>query len=207
MDGNNSINNLQRPAQFALFATSYIPLFFLIIVRQIMDNYKYLTWGGLSVDSIYVCVQKFGLSILSLFVVIFGLIGCKFLLYNLEKDSTNGDYVTLTKVNNRNSESIGYIATYVFPFLFQGFDGWYEFFAIPFLMVIIYGIYINSNMILINPLLSLRYSLFEIEYNDHNGVNRNGLMIIKNKQFCKEDVQVKIYEIGFKLFYGKTGNN
>jgi len=140
--------------------------------------------------------------VLVFLISIFGLLGCKFIFNNLEKDSTNGDNVTVVKVNNKNSESIGYIATYIIPFLFQNVNDWYELFAFAFLMTIIYRIYINSNMILINPVLSLKYSIFEIEYKQQNDKIRDAFVISKEK-YLIEDSIIKIYEIGFKLFYVK----
>jgi len=45
-------NNLERKAQFALFVTSYLPLFILIIFKQIYKNFLYLKWGGFDLTSI-----------------------------------------------------------------------------------------------------------------------------------------------------------
>jgi hypothetical protein len=165
------------------------------------ENYLYLHWNGLSLDAIILCVEKFGLSIILFLISLIGIVGCKLLLKNLEKLSPNGENVTVQKIDNKNSESIGYIATYIVPFLFQSFNSWYELLALSFLLVIIYRIYINSNLILINPTLSFKYSLFEIEYIQQNGKIKNGLIVTKNR-YLEEDSIIKIYEIGFKLFYG-----
>lgn len=138
-------------------------------------------------------------------IVIIGYYGYLITFDNLEKVATNGDNVTVLNVNNKNSESVGYIATYIIPFLFQGFNGWYELLAFAFMMLIIYRIYINSNLILINPVLSFKYSIYEIEYQQQNGKFKNGLVISKNK-YLEEDCIIKLYEIGFKLFYVKNKN-
>jgi hypothetical protein len=199
----NRVNNLRKEAQFVLFATSYLPLFILIILKQISENYQYLHWGGFSLDAVSLLIQKFGLSIILLLISLAGMAGCKFLFKNLEKLSPNGENVSICKIENKNSESIGYIATYIVPFLFQSFNGWYELTALLFLLVIIYRIYINSNLILINPILSFKYSLFEIEYRQQNGKIKNGLIITKDR-CLEEDSIAKIYEIGFKLFYGRN---
>lgn len=196
----NKFNQLNKNAQFVLFSTSYTPLFILIIAKQISDNYEVLVWEGLNQAAVLSCIKNFGLSILLILITIYGFIGF-FLTFNrLKKDSVNGDNVTVRKVENKNSESIGYIATYIVPFLFQSFNGWYESFALVFLMFIIYRIYINSNLILVNPILSFKYSLFEIEYAQQNKTIRNGLIIIKSN-FIEEHSPIKIYEIGFKLYY------
>lgn len=206
MSNKNNVNRLSSIAQFVLFATSYIPLFILIAFKQISENTTALTWGGLNTDSTVICIQKFGLSILSITVSIIGYIGYKLTFQKLEKDAPNGDNVTILKIENKNNESIGYIATYIVPFLFQSFNGWYAPFALIFLMIIIYRIYINSNLILINPILSFKYSLFEIEYKRQNGKIKNGLVIIKDKHVSEEEL-IKIYEIGFKLFYATRKDN
>lgn len=199
-------NNLNKYAQFVLFASSYIPLFILIVFKQISENISSLHWGGLNVDAISICLQKFGLSIFVVVIAAIGYIGYKLTFQKLEEDSPNGDNVTIVKIDNKNNESIGYIATYIVPFLFQSFNGWYAPCALIFLMTIIYRIYINSNLILINPVLSFRYSLFEIEYRRQDGKIKNGLIIIKEKYIDEED-KIKIYEIGFKLFYATRRNN
>ena len=192
--------NLYGVAKIVLFVTSYLPLFVLIIFKQLYDNRQFLHWGGISKASVEIFFVKFGITLLLTVISILGLLGCKVLFSNLRNDVKNGDNVTITNISNRNSEPIGYIATYIIPFMFQGFNTVYELFATLFLFVIIYRIYINSNMLLINPILSFKYSIFEIEYEEQSGKRRNGLIIIRNTDI-EEDYIIKIYPIGFKLFF------
>jgi hypothetical protein len=180
-----------------------MPLFILVVFKQVFDNYSFLSFGGFNWNAVLLCIEKFGLSIILTIITLVGFGGYRLTFKNLEKVSTNGENVTVTNVNNKNSESVGYIATYIIPFLFQGFNDWYELLAFAFMMLVIYRIYINSNLILINPVLSFKYSIFEIEYQQQNGKVKNGLIIAKNK-YLEEDSTVKIYEIGFKLFYVKN---
>ncbi len=197
---NNHTNKLHGIAEFVLFATSYIPLFLLIVFKQSYENTNYLHWGGLDKISIILLFEKFGLSIFLLLVSVFSLFSCRLLFSNFEKSINNGENVILKDLKNRNSESIGYIATYIIPFIFQRFNNCYEVIAFIFLMVIIYRIYINSNLLLVNPILSFKYSIFEIEYEEQNSKRRNGLIIIKDK-YIQEDTIIKLYPIGYKLFF------
>ncbi|MDR0604639.1 MAG: hypothetical protein LBG80_10090 [Bacteroidales bacterium] len=121
-NGSNKVNNLQDIAQFVLFITSYSPLFVLVVFKQIFDNHNFLFWGSFHWDAILLCVAKFGLSIILTAITIFGFWGYRVTFSNLEKVATNGNNVTVRNVNNKNSESVGYIATYIIPFLFQGFN-------------------------------------------------------------------------------------
>ncbi len=197
-----NINKLYGISEFVLFATSYIPLFLLIIFKQISRNSEFLHWGGWSKKTMFIFFEKFGFSSLLIILSIFSLWGCKLLFSNLKKNIDNGENIILKDIKNRNGESIGYIATYIIPFVFQNFNSYYEIFAFLFLMVIIYRIYVNSNLLLINPILSFKYSIFEIEYEEQNGRSRSGLIIIHNK-YLKEDTIIKIYPIGYKLFFAE----
>lgn len=200
----NYINNLHGLAQFVLFVSSYLPLFCLIIARQVSENIDFLNYAGFSLLSLKLFVLKFGLSFILIAVSIIGLFGYWQTLNNIEEVAKNGNPITVKDVKNKNGEAIGYIATYIIPFLFQSFDGWYECLSVLFLMTIIYRIYINSSLLLINPLLSFKFSIYEIEYLE-NEKNKNGLIISRNK-YLQDDANIKIYEIGHKLYFS-TDNN
>lgn len=190
---------LQRPAKFTLFVTSYFPLFVLIIGKQLSGNLAYLQFAGVSSKTLWVFFTKFGLSILLSILSIAGFLGVYWTFSNLKKESKNGIPATLTDVKNRNNESIGYIATYIIPFLFEDLNGPFEFFSIVFLLAVIYKIYVNSTMVIINPILSFWYSIYEINYKI-GATSRNALVITRSSELL-EGERVKLYQIGFKLYY------
>lgn len=192
-------NNLHGVAQFVLFISSYSPLFFLLIIKQLSNNYEYLNWTGFNADNFNIFISKFGLSSILLIIVVVGLFGYFKTLGNIEEVAINGSPIKVIDVKNKNSESIGYIATYIIPFLFKDFSGWYECFAVLFLLVIIYRIYINSSLLLINPLLSFNYGIYEIEYFKNDKI-KNALIVSRDKNLT-EDTNIKIYEIGHKLYF------
>lgn len=201
-------NKLRHGALFALFITSYIPLFLIVIAKQLKDGRDYLYWGGWNKDALRCCVTHFGMSFILSFLTIVGVGGILVLLHNLNINLKNGQTVRVMKINNRNSEAVGYIATYIVPFLASDFTSWYECLIFVVVMALIYVIYINSNMILINPLLSIWYSLLEVEYKtvgDSSEELHDALVITNNKSF-KENVNYQMYPIGFKLYYGKERN-
>ena len=132
MSKRRNINNLHSIAQFALFVTSYSPLFALIIIRQVSENSDFLNYANFEWISIKLFLSKFSLSaILTLFSIV-GLYGYKKTLGNIEEVAENGRPVRIKDVKNKNSEVIGYIATYIIPFLFQNFSSWYECFRLSF---------------------------------------------------------------------------
>lgn len=198
---NRNINNLNKKAQRSLFITSYIPLFGLLILKQVSTNIEYLEWGGISLTSASIFVEKFGLSFILLMITIWGIGGAKATFANVEKRILNGFPIKITNIKERSSESINYIATYIMPFLFQSFDGWVDLVSIIIILLIIYRIYINSTLLLVNPILNLFYGFYEIEY-EENGIINLGYIIIRNKLLVESD-KIKIYPIGRKMFYAK----
>ena len=138
-------------------------------------------------------------------VSVVGVMGLLVLLHNLKKNLPNGEMAKVTRISNRNSEAIGYIATYIVPFVASDFSSLFECGIFVVVMGLIYAIYTNSNMILINPLLSIWYSLLEIEYKligDSTGTTHDALIITDTTDY-KENVDYQMYQIGFKLYYGK----
>lgn len=172
---------------------------------MVYDGRDYLCWGGWNRDALCCCAIHFGMSLVLAVLTIVGVGGIRVLLRNLETNLKNGQTVRVTKINNRNSEAVGYIATYIVPFLASDFTSWYECLIFVVVMALIYVIYTNSNMILINPLLSIWYSLLEVEFKtvgDSSEESHDALVITDNKEF-KENVNYQMYPIGFKLYYGK----
>lgn len=194
------IASLQPLAKMVLFVTSYLPLFILIIFRQVYENWAYLNWAGFSRESVWTVFTRFGLSGVLLFVSLFGSLGAIWTLTNLQKAAKNGRPAKLVDVKNRNNESIGYIATYIIPFLFQNLSSPFEFFSVIFLLIVIYSIYVNSTMLIINPVLGRWYSIYEIAY-EQNGTIKNGMIISRSPEIL-EGESIKLYQIGFKLYFG-----
>lgn len=169
------------------------------------DGWAYMNWGGWSKDAVCCYISHFGMATLLAVFSLIGIVGIVVQLRNMKKNLRNGQTVTVTKISNRNSEAIGYIATYIVPFLASDFSSLFECIVFVVLMALIYVIYTNSNMILINPLLSIRYSLLDIEYKEVGApteVTHDALIITDTKDY-RENVNYKIYQIGFKLYYGK----
>lgn len=154
-------------------------------------------------------LSHFGMSVLLLFLSITGIVGIIILLHNLKDNLNNGIKAKVTKISNRNNEAIGYIATYIVPFLASDFSSWFYSAIFIVIMALIYTIYTNSNMILINPLLSMRYSLIEVDYivlGDKDETSHDALIITDITDF-QENINYQLYQIGFKLYYGKARPN
>lgn len=199
MDGVLRTNYLRTVSKLLLFLTSYSPLFVCIIVRQLYYNRSFLHFVGFDKIDILCLLQKFGLSIFLGFLLVFVTLLTIIFIKNLRSISKNGNNVTVKSISNKNAESIGYIATYIIPFLFQSFDEFGDIIPLLILLIIIYRIYITSSLLLVNPVLNCKYSLFEMEYEEKGDI-KQGLMISPFRDIYESD-NIKIFNIGYKLFY------
>lgn len=199
MDSDLRTNYLRTVPKLILFLTSYSPLFVCIIVRQLYYNRSFLHFAGFNKTGILCLLQKFGLSIFLGFLLALVILGTIIFIKKLRSISKNGNNVTVKSISNKNAESIGYIATYIIPFLFQSFDELGDIIPLLILLIIIYRIYVTSSLLLVKPVLNCRYSLFEMEYEEKGDI-KQGLMISPFRDIYESD-NIKIFNIGYKLFY------
>ena len=90
--GNN--NGLRSGALFFLFITSYIPLFTIVIGKQIKDGWAYRYWGGWSKDAVCCYITHFAMATLLTVFSIVGIVGMVVLLKNMKKNLPNGQILT-----------------------------------------------------------------------------------------------------------------
>lgn len=122
------------------------------------------------------------------------------LLGNLEKKVNNGTIIKIRKIENKNNESIAYISTYIVPFIFQDTNNIFDITSIFIVLSIVFIIYIKSNMIVINPILNITHSLYQIEFN-LGTFEKNGLLISNNKDL-EVNEEIKINQISSNIYYG-----
>ena len=72
--------------------------------------------------------------------------------------------VIIAKTSLRDAELASYVVTYLLPFLVSSFSDWLSLLSLVILLLVIAVLYIQSNLIHINPMLNiLGYHLFEVE--------------------------------------------
>ncbi len=192
---------LRKGVLFSLFATSYTPLFILIILRQISQNLLSFDWNQHGSELVTSFALHFGLSAILLLVIVSGLGGMMISLRNIRgRAASNARVVKIVDATNRSGEAISYIGTYILPFVFEDYNDLFGTFAVAFLLFVIYRIYINSSLLLINPLLNMSYALYDISFSDGDGI-RAGMLITRNQQL-ENGEEVKIYGLGKKLYFG-----
>lgn len=104
--------------------------------------------------------------IVTLVIITFGLLAVLELWRYLHDRQRNQQH-SFTKIldyHRRDSEAMSYIASYVVPFASFALDTLPQILALAIFIMVLLVLYVNSNMIYINPMLNLvGYHLYEIE--------------------------------------------
>lgn len=198
-------NGLRRGARLSLFIVSYLPMFTIMVFRQLYTYREWLHFGGFSRESISNFLRYFGaVAVLGVFCAC-GIIGLAILLKNIaRRTASSGDHVKVVDVENKNSETMAYLFTYVIPFVFQDLSRLDSVIPVAILLVVTYAIYRNSTLILINPTISMWYGLYLVEYVEGTLETRRRGMLITRTPYLQEDDHLLIKRIGHKLFYAQT---
>lgn len=128
-----------------LFLSSYFPLSLIFFVVLVQDHWR-----------------------IAIAVLAIGSGGLLWMLVYLRTAQKLGPIpVTIVAFQRRDAEAMAYIVTYIIPFLVIPFHGWKEGIALAIFFVVLGILYVNSNMIHINPMLNLfGYHLYEISVED-----------------------------------------
>lgn len=198
-------NKLHLGARISLFIVSYLPLFFIMCFVQLYTYKNYLNWAGITLESVMTFLEYFGAVTILVSLSLFGLVGLKIFLKNIKRRcQTSGRTVKILDIENKNNESISYLFTYLIPFVFQDLSKLSNVIPIAILLMVTALIYINSSMILINPTISIKYTLYQISYLDiETNKKRTGMILTKSK-YLEEDDLLDIEDVGPKLFYAES---
>jgi hypothetical protein len=100
----------------------------------------------------------------------------------------------------RDGDVMGYIASYLIPFVTFPLNGWQQIATFSVFMIVLGIVYINSDMIRINPMLNLLgYHLYEITI--ENGAESYSLI---TRHRVKSGETVRIVDVGRGIFWEKV---
>lgn len=197
-------NKLHLGARISLFIVSYLPLFMIMCFVQVYNYSDYLHWKGINLESVTLFFKHFGAVSILMSLSFFGLLGFLIFLMNVKRRcKTSGRTVRIIDIENKNNESISYLFTYVIPFVFQDLSTLTNVIPIAILLIVTALIYINSSMILINPTISISYTLYQVTYIDIESQKQRSGMILTKSKYLEEDDLLDIEDVGPKLFYAE----
>lgn len=193
--------NYKKIVPFCFFLSSYIPLFLVLVSRNIYTHKDFLHFGGFHTESLKCFFQEYWVSLLLIILAFIGLLGTIKTIKFLKEDSENGNIVTIRQCKNQTSDSLAYFATYLFPLFFQSLSNWTDGFAIFIFLLVVLLIYVNTTMMTINPLLHLfGYKTYEVSFTDELKRERFGCVLTKSA--LDEDYQLILYKFGHQTYFG-----
>lgn len=144
---------LKKWVRYALFLSAYSPLFALLGLRMILDNYTIITqWNIFSVGALLILI----IILLS-----------NIILYDLLQKSKEGDqykHITIKHKENLNHVYLEYLVTYIIPFLNVNYSSIKDIFLLFLLLIMVCFMYLKSNLIYVNPMINIfGYNLFKID--------------------------------------------
>lgn len=193
---------LKNSSLFALFCLSYLPLFFLLIVKIVIDNKDYLVYDGFNMKSFIVFANKFSFLTVLLILCFYAYIGTKITLSKIQSARANAYPVNVNTIKPKNEESLSYLITYVIPLLTTNFTGIYEIISFVVLFVIYFKLYSSSSLIIINPILNMKYGLYELDYKiNSTNVEIKNALIISQRKWIDEGDELELIKLNHRIYF------
>lgn len=105
----------------------------------------------------------------------------------------------VTSLQGRDGEAMGYIASYLIPFVAIPFGGWQQGVALLIFIGVLSIVYVNSNMIHINPMLNLvGYHLYEITIEHSESPH----VLITRRRVVRGEI-LRLIDVGSGIFLEK----
>lgn len=139
------VNSMVGMAPIVLFLSSYIPLFLLIAVRQVLSNSEFLIWGGLHFGTFINFMSHFGMATACLFLTCYGFVGTYITFKNIDEKVENGNIVKIIEISSMNDEPLAYVATYIVPIMFNDYSNLADNITVLCIFYVVYKLYVRSN--------------------------------------------------------------
>lgn len=190
-----------------LFLSSYFPLFFILICREIVIKcekvYTYIKLNHISIGEyfkhfscnlLYNKLDDYMLYVL-IILSIFILIAFSHIFNNIFKLSAGYDIEVIDVDNNTQDFIVGYISAYLLPLLGFSLNSPKDIITGTLIMILLGYIYIKNDMIFINPLLSFKYGTYfytiQYKYFGEDKI-RTGILLSSSKEqdLMNEDIKI-----------------
>ncbi|GAC1387545.1 MAG: hypothetical protein NVS4B7_20650 [Ktedonobacteraceae bacterium] len=141
------------PVRCMLFVSSYFPLTLIFFIFLLDKQHPLLI--------LQQPAQYLG-AIIILLVGIAGLVSM-WLYFRFTAPGKTLFHEKITSLQRRDGDTMSYIASYIVPFATFPLDNWQTIAALIIFVLILLVVYVNSNMIYINPMLNLcGYHFYEV---------------------------------------------
>lgn len=166
---------MREYVKLLLFISAYTPLFLILFIQYI----QFLS-------------PLFIVSILLLALIN----SVWFVIFYISKSWTVSEY-TVKKSVNRTSDALNYIIAYIVTFIGFKFNTWQDYLSLAILLVIIFFIYVNSDLIFVNPMLNvIGFKIISVEVKEGGEI----VLITKNSTL-KDDDKIAVKNITDNIYF------
>ncbi len=163
---------INKFSKFIFFYLAYLPLFLILLILnlKISWNLLYLSAGAIVLGAL-------------LFLP---------LLKTIKSLAPTKEIIEIK--SNNNAEVLGFIFTYIFPFLIT-FTNLNSILAFGILIIVVFLIYIDTPLFSINPILKIffRYNIYEVDYR-----GQKFFILTKNK-YATGKISVKVKQLDLEV--------
>lgn len=194
---------LRTGFKILLFFSAYTPLFVLLLLKlcsQISQWFQNIPTDSSIQPVFYFFPTLTELIVFSVLIIIITLPNIVLRKIISETRETNNPlFVKISQIKELNHIYIGYLMSYVIPFLSFNFTDLFDITAIILLLALVCFIYINSNLLYVNVMFSIfHYNLFKITDSENNEYR----LITNNKDLAlNKEIRIAAISDSSEKFY------
>ncbi len=164
-----------------LFLSSYLPLFLILVIKNWFNIYMTILIAIISLICLLIWIS----------------------IIKISKKGTAEAYKVL-KSEDKTKESLNYLIPYIISFIGFDLNKWQDWGALIILLTILFVVYLNSDLLYINPILSFfRYKIFSVEvYKPVIGSEgtKFEILLLTKKNRIKRDEELIVKDIDEGIF-------
>ena len=166
--------------KIGLFLSAYLPFFLILAIKNWFNWY---TVGILCLGIIYSCVW--------------------FLMIRTVKNKFAEPY-KIADMYDKTKDTLTYLIPYIIAFIGFDLNNWQNLVALLILIVIVFAVYMNSDLLYFNPLLSIfGYKIYQIKAEKSQFIGEKYLQItVLTSQQMKIGDRIRVWDLSDNVFLG-----
>lgn len=170
--------------KIGLFLSAYLPFFLILTIK---NWFNWFVLGILIFATIYSCVW--------------------FLVISTIKKETAEPY-KIADIDDKTRDTLTYLIPYIIAFIGFDLSCWQNITALIILIIIVFAVYMNSDLLYFNPLLSLfGYSIYKIKIERRSYIGEKYLQIMAiSSQKMKIGDQIRVWDLSDNVFLAERMN-
>ncbi len=186
--------NKQIFIKLMLFLYSYIPLFIILLIRDLIIRYENVK-VNFNIKNIHLNLNDL-VFILVIIIIVSSMIMVERVLKN-EKKSNSRQYKVINYENKAYDYFLNYTATYIFSLVGIRFNSLVDVVTFSIYIFIVGYIYVTNDLMYLNPTLNFRgYKIYQMEFE-----NQQALKTVIVDKKCEIRKGIKLIIVDAESFY------